>query len=109
MTSGARHQASTSSVTGIWASEVATPCPISCLTRRKNYHTLLAALAEPARSRQHLAAAHLHLDGFYDQSHFNKEFRTFMGTSPSARLKATLAQATNISDHLLAGELESAP
>jgi len=86
-----------------------TPKRYARIVRFKHgYHALLAATAEPAGSRQRLAAAHLYLDGFYDQSHFNKEFRAFMGTSPSARLKATLAQATSISDHLLAGELESA-
>jgi len=49
--------------------------------------------------------AALHLDGFYDQSHFNKEFRNFVGSAPSARRSATLGAGTNITDHLLTGEL----
>lgn len=49
----------------------------------------------------------LHLGPYCDQSHFNKEFRAFVGAAPSARLKATLEQGTSISDHLLAAELES--
>jgi AraC-like DNA-binding protein len=71
------------------------------------YHALLAGAADLAASRLPLATPHGHLDGFYDQSHFNKEFRAFIGAPPTARLKATLREATNISDHLLAGELSS--
>jgi AraC-like DNA-binding protein len=47
----------------------------------------------------------VHLDGFYDQSHFNREFRAFIGAPPRARLAHSLGHATNISDRLLAGEL----
>jgi len=79
---------------------------------KHGYHALLSQpglsrAAEPTLSRPSFALAHRHLDGFYDQSHFNREFRAFIGAAPSARLKATLPQATSISDHLLAGELSS--
>jgi AraC-like DNA-binding protein len=69
------------------------------------YHALLSTTAEPPVSRRTVTAARPHLDGFYDQSHFNKEFRAFMGAAPTLRLNAALRQATSISDHLLAGEL----
>jgi AraC-like DNA-binding protein len=85
-----------------------TPKRYARIVRFKHgYHALLARAAEPSLSRRRLAAPHRHLDGFYDQSHFNKEFRAFVGAPPTARLKATLRQATSISDHLLAGELSS--
>jgi AraC-like DNA-binding protein len=85
-----------------------TPKRLARIVRFKHgYHALLAGAAQPTSSRGPLAAPHRHLDGFYDQSHFNKEFRTFVGASPTARLRATLPQATSISDHLLAGELSS--
>jgi AraC-like DNA-binding protein len=63
---------------------------------KRSYHQLIGGTTLPHGA---------HLDGFYDQSHFNKEFRTFIGASPTARLAATLRQGTSISDHLLAGEL----
>jgi AraC-like DNA-binding protein len=64
---------------------------------KHSYHQLIGE-----RTTQ---APGVHLDGFYDQSHFNKEFRAFIGASPRARLARTLGHATNISDRLLAGEL----
>jgi AraC-like DNA-binding protein len=83
-----------------------TPKRYARIVRFKHgYHALLAGAAEPATSRGPLSAPHRHLDGFYDQSHFNKEFRAFVGAPPTARLRATLLQATSITDHLLAGEL----
>lgn len=72
---------------------------------KHGYHALLSGAAEPSAPRQPLPAPHRYLEGFYDQSHFNKEFKAFIGAAPSARLRATLRQATDITDHLLAGEL----
>lgn len=71
---------------------------------KHGYHALLASAAEPG-PRSAPLAARAHLDGFYDQSHFNKEFRAFIGAPPTARLNATLRPGTSISDHLLANEL----
>jgi AraC-like DNA-binding protein len=48
-----------------------------------------------------------HLDGFYDESHFNREFRKFMGVAPSARITGRMLPATTVSDHLLQGELSA--
>ena len=45
------------------------------------------------------------LDGFHDRSHFNREFRSFVGVPPSARINAALEQGTFISDALLDTEL----
>jgi AraC-like DNA-binding protein len=50
----------------------------------------------------------VHLDGYYDRSHFNKEFKSFIGATPTARMTAALSQATSISDVLLESELASA-
>jgi AraC-like DNA-binding protein len=45
------------------------------------------------------------LDGFHDRSHFNREFRSFMGAPPTARINASLPAGTSISDALLDSEL----
>ena len=46
-----------------------------------------------------------HLDGYYDQSHFNHEFRTFLGVPPGIRLEGRMVPVTTVSDHLLQREL----
>lgn len=46
-----------------------------------------------------------HLEAFYDDSHFDREFRHFMGTSPVAWLRKSPGFTTFIADHLLQGEL----
>lgn len=48
-----------------------------------------------------------HLDGYYDQSHFNKEFRHFTGAAPSELLASRSASSTAITEHLLRGDLSS--
>ncbi|HTU68149.1 MAG TPA: AraC family transcriptional regulator [Steroidobacteraceae bacterium] len=40
-------------------------------------------------------------DGFYDQSHFNREFRHFTGVAPGVKLAGRMAQGTLVADHLL--------
>ena len=45
-----------------------------------------------------------HLDAYYDQSHFNHEFRTFLGVPPSIRLEGRMLPVTTVSDHLLQRE-----
>ncbi len=61
-----------------------------------------SALLAPDTPRRSLSAA---LDGFYDQSHFNREFRLFTGMAPGAKLAARLPQTMHITDHLLQSEL----
>jgi AraC-like DNA-binding protein len=48
------------------------------------------------------------LDGFHDRSHFNREFRSFVGVPPTARMNASLEHGTSISDALLDSELAMA-
>jgi AraC-like DNA-binding protein len=47
-----------------------------------------------------------HLDAYYDQSHFNREFKKFLGAPPSAVLTDRSFPVTTVSDHLLRGEFE---
>ena len=44
------------------------------------------------------------LDGFYDQSHFNREFRHFTGVAPTVKLTGRMTQGMVVSDHLLQAE-----
>lgn len=46
-----------------------------------------------------------HLENYYDQSHFHRDFKYFMGTAPSARLQRAMEYGIDISDHLMQGEL----
>ncbi|RZJ12611.1 MAG: AraC family transcriptional regulator, partial [Rubrivivax sp.] len=64
---------------------------------KHSYHQLMATPS--------VRATGAHLDGFYDQSHFNREFRFFTGAAPQARLTGSLPLDMRISDHLLDGEL----
>ncbi len=47
----------------------------------------------------------VYLDAYYDESHFDREFRDFMGTSPTSWLKRKAGFTTIIGDHLLEREL----
>ncbi len=46
-----------------------------------------------------------HLEPYYDESHFSREFRNFVGTSPMSWLGRSAQFRTTIADHLLDGEL----
>lgn len=48
---------------------------------------------------------HAQLDGFYDQSHFDREYRHFTGASPLSRRSQPGQFTTTVGDHLLEGEL----
>jgi AraC-like DNA-binding protein len=52
----------------------------------------------------HPRATSMHLDGYYDQSHFNKEFKHFLGVAPTVRLEGKMPPVTCVCDHLLQGE-----
>jgi AraC-like DNA-binding protein len=52
----------------------------------------------------HPGATSMHMDGYYDQSHFNKEFKHFLGVAPTVWLGGKLQPATCVCDHLLEGE-----
>lgn len=42
-----------------------------------------------------------HLGGYYDQSHFIREFRYFTGASPNALLNSRTSSSTAVNDHLV--------
>jgi AraC-like DNA-binding protein len=44
-----------------------------------------------------------HLDNYYDQSHFHRDFKYFTGVAPIVKLRGLLDDSTRISDHLLSG------
>jgi AraC-like DNA-binding protein len=50
-----------------------------------------------------------YLEPYYDESHFNREFRHFLGMSPMTWLNHRAECRTTIADHLLEGELRSNP
>jgi AraC-like DNA-binding protein len=60
---------------------------------KRHYQALIAGDA-----KRSLGA---HLDGFYDQSHFNREFRHFTGVAPSTKLSGRMSQGMKVADHLL--------
>jgi transcriptional regulator GlxA family with amidase domain len=45
-----------------------------------------------------------YLEPYYDESHFNREFRYFLGTSPMTWVNQAARFRTTIADHLLDGE-----
>ena len=48
-----------------------------------------------------------YLEPYYDESHFNREFRQFLGMSPMTWLNHRAEGRTTIADHLLEGELSN--
>jgi AraC-like DNA-binding protein len=54
-------------------------------------------------------AGRMHLEGYYDESHFNREFKAFLGVAPTVWSAGAGAQRTTVSDHLLATELAALP
>lgn len=50
-----------------------------------------------------------YLEAYYDESHFDREFRDFMGTSPTSLLSRKAGYTTIIGDHLLERELGDVP
>ena len=57
---------------------------------------------------QHSGRARTYLEPYYDESHFNREFRHFLGMSPMSWLNHRGESRTTIADHLLEGELSAA-
>ena len=55
-----------------------------------------------------LGDSRTYLDHYYDESHFSREFRHFLGMSPMAWLNDRAQSRTTIADHLLEGELSAA-
>jgi AraC-like DNA-binding protein len=64
---------------------------------KHSYHQLGT---KPGRGRTYL-------EPYYDESHFNREFRHFLGMSPMRWLNHRAESRTTIADHLLEGELSA--
>lgn len=75
-----------------------TPKQYARIERFKRSYLQLTDRLQPG-----LAKRRAHLEGFYDESHFDREFRWFMGTTPMARLRQEARFTTTIGDHLLEG------
>jgi AraC-like DNA-binding protein len=65
---------------------------------KRQYQTLISGKG----LRKPLSAS---LDGFYDQSHFNREFKHFTGVAPSTKLAGRMTQGMKVTDHLLVKEI----
>jgi AraC-like DNA-binding protein len=72
-----------------------TPKQYARVIRFKRHYQALISADVPKKS---LSAG---LDGFYDQSHFNREFRHFTGVAPSTKLAGRMAQGMKVADHLI--------
>jgi AraC-like DNA-binding protein len=67
---------------------------------KQSYYHLLSG--SPPGSRDHL-------EPYYDESHFNREFRAFLGTAPRSWFARPVNFRTTVGDHLLMGEHELLP
>ena len=74
-----------------------TPKQFARVERFKHSYRQLSA-RRPGERREHL-------EPYYDESHFDREFRHFMGMSPMSWLNQMSEFTTVIGDHLLEGEL----
>ena len=68
------------------------------------YHAFWASRSSAGPS----AELHSYLDGYYDQSHFIKEFRYFTGSSPAGVLTEHRPASIDVTNHLLTGDLAAA-
>ncbi|HEX6637634.1 MAG TPA: helix-turn-helix domain-containing protein [Steroidobacteraceae bacterium] len=72
-----------------------TPKQFARVERFKHSYQRWKSLADAPSSTR------AHLEGYYDESHFDREFRYFTGTSPFMRLREAVRFTTTIADHLL--------
>ena len=56
-------------------------------------------------SRRRPGERRTYLEPYYDESHFSREFRHFLGTSPTKWLNQASKFRTTVADHLLEGEV----
>lgn len=72
-----------------------TPKRFARIVRFKHsYHRFLHG--EAARG-----AIGLHLEDYYDQSHFHRDFKYFVGVAPGMKLNRQMNQGTDITEHLM--------
>ncbi len=84
-----------------------TPKKYARIVRFKHaYHALLSQIAP--RSSRARVFPDCYLDGYYDQSHFYKDFRFFTGASPATLLAMQTPTSTAVTDHLLQEDLSVA-
>ncbi len=74
-----------------------TPKQYARVVRFKNSYLQFMGEMPQGRSKRHL-------ESYYDQSHFDREFATFLGMTPAAMLSRSAMYRTTISDHLLRSE-----
>lgn len=80
-----------------------TPKTYARIVRFKHsYHQLITLGGRNVRLAQAC------LDGYYDQSHFYKDFKYFTGTSPSAIIAERVRCSTAVTNHLLEQDLSAA-
>ena len=73
-----------------------TPKQYSRIVRFKHSYRRLTSLPDARKT---------HLDAYYDESHFSREFKHFVGTTPRHWFDDSARYRTTIGDHLLEGEL----
>jgi AraC-like DNA-binding protein len=66
---------------------------------KRSYHRLRTQQASTGRA---------YLESYYDESHFSREFKQYLGMSPMTWLNHGAEGRTTIADHLLEGELSAA-
>jgi AraC-like DNA-binding protein len=66
---------------------------------KHSYRHLIKRMAN-----EHKGDVDAHLDGYYDQSHFHKEFKYFTGTSPAAMLAAQSRSSLEVTAQLLGAD-----
>jgi len=74
-----------------------TPKQFARIVRFKNSYRRLG-VQQPGERRTYL-------ESYYDESHFHREFRHFLGTSPVKWMNDDARYRTTIADHLLEGEM----
>jgi AraC-like DNA-binding protein len=77
-----------------------TPKQYSRIVRFKHSYGRLTA--------QRADATKTHLDAYYDESHFSREFRHFVGATPMNWFNDAADYRATIGDHLLEGEMRQA-
>jgi AraC-like DNA-binding protein len=68
---------------------------------RRHYSSLIGSAGMVGKAGKVKPTLTSNLDGFFDQSHFNREFRHFTGVAPTTKLAGRMTQGMKVADHLL--------